>query len=191
MSIHKKIWNFIWHDDSFASWIVNLLLAFVLVKWVIYPGLGLLFGTAYPIVAVVSGSMEHDRQNFETWWEHNNAWYTEQGITKNDFSTFPFHNGFQKGDIMILKGVKPKNIKTGDVLVYENSNHQNPIIHRVVGISQDDSITFTTKGDHNSIPDAQPVTEQHIARTGKAIMRLPYLGWIKIWFVNLLGAVSP
>ena len=54
----KKIWYFIW-DDSIWSWIVNIILAFVLIKFVVYPGLGFLLNTSHPVVAVVSSSMEH------------------------------------------------------------------------------------------------------------------------------------
>jgi signal peptidase I len=183
----KRVWHFIWHDDSLASWLVNLVLAFVLVKWVIYPGLGLIFATSFPIVAVVSGSMEHDGLNFDDWWSRYGQWYENEDIEKEEFHTFSFHNGFQQGDIMILRGVEPKDIKIGDVLVYESSRHRNPIIHRVVGKEMNSEITFTTKGDHNSKPDGEDITAQHISRTGKAVMRLPYLGWIKIWFVSLVG----
>ncbi len=185
----KKLWQFLWYEDSLLSWFVNLILAFVLVKFIIYPGVGLLLGTAYPIVAVVSGSMEHNGQSFDTWWEATN-WYTAQEITKDQFIQFPFKNGFNKGDIMVLKGVQPKAIKTGDVLVYESSRHVNPIIHRVVNITEDNSsYSFITKGDNNPSPDRDIVREEQIQRTGKAILRLPYLGWIKIGFVQLLGGV--
>lgn len=188
-SFFKNIWHFLWYEDSLLSWIVNLLLAFVLVKFVIYPGVGLLLGTSYPIVAVVSGSMEHDGQRFATWWE-NNKWYAEQGISQEEFRSFPFHNGFNKGDIMVLKGVEPKAIKAGDVVVYESSRHANPIIHRVVKITEDNGkYFFVTKGDHNNAPDRDLVSEEQIRRTGKAIVRLPLLGWIKIGFVELLGGV--
>ena len=60
MGILKKIWNFIWHDNSVWSWLVNVILAFVLVKFVIYPGLGFLLHTTHPVVAVMSSSMEHN-----------------------------------------------------------------------------------------------------------------------------------
>ena len=52
-----KVWYFIWHDDSVWSWIVNIILAFLLIKFIVYPGLGFLLETEYPVVAVVSGSM--------------------------------------------------------------------------------------------------------------------------------------
>ena len=184
------MWHFLWYEDSLLSWIVNLILAFVLVKFLLYPGIGLLLGTSYPIVAVVSGSMEHNGQSFDTWWEGTSAWYTEKEIGKEQFSAFSFRNGFNKGDIMVLKGIEPKAIKIGDVVVYESSRHVNPIIHRVVSITQQDGIySFATKGDNNPTTDREPVTEAQIKRTGKAVLRLPYLGWIKIGFVEFFGGI--
>ena len=56
----KKIWYFIWEDNSIWSWIVNIILAFVLIKFIVYPGLGLILSTSHPVVAVVSESMEHN-----------------------------------------------------------------------------------------------------------------------------------
>ena len=55
----KKLWYFLWEENSVWSWIANIALAFILIKFVVYPGIGLILGTNYPIVAVVSGSMEH------------------------------------------------------------------------------------------------------------------------------------
>ena len=70
----RKIWNFIWYDDSWLSWILNLIIAFLLVKFIIYPGVGLVLGTEFPIVAVVSSSMEHN-SNFDNWWSDNDNFY--------------------------------------------------------------------------------------------------------------------
>ncbi|MFH0936648.1 MAG: signal peptidase I [Candidatus Woesearchaeota archaeon] len=186
----KKTWNFIWHDDSLLSWIVNVILAFILVKFIIYPGFGLLLTTNYPIVAVVSGSMEHNT-NFDNWWDLNSQFYENIGFTKSQFENLPFHNGFNKGDIMILKGVKPKNIKSGDILVYQLEIYPNPIIHRVIKISQKDFMyTFITKGDNNQAPDPIEIKEQQIKNTGKAIIKIPYLGWVKILFTNIIGVIK-
>lgn len=183
----RKTWDFIWHDNSVWSWIVNVILAFILVKWVIYPVIGLVFSTSFPIVAVVSESMEHRGLDFDAWWEQNKEWYVENGFSKDEFGEFRFKNGFNKGDIMLLRGKEPKDIKTGDVLVYETPQHSNPIIHRVVGIdTDDDGMFFTTKGDNNVGPDQNAVREKQITRTGTAYARIPLLGWIKIIFVETL-----
>lgn len=177
----KKLWHFIWYDDSLASWLVNLILAFVLVKFVIYPGIGLVLGTQFPIVAVVSGSMEHNGLDFDSWWNENKDWYEERDISKEEFREFRYKNGFNKGDIMFLKGVEPKDIKVGDVLVYETPFHSNPIIHRVVVIGDGE---YITKGDNNHRGDT-PVVAEQFQRTGKAVLRLPLFGWVKIWFVDM------
>ena len=185
----KKIWYFIWEDNSIWSWIVNVILAFVLIKFIVYPGLGFLLTTSHPVVAVVSESMEHNMK-FDEWWEENKEWYIENGIGLGDFETFSLKNGFDKGDIMILVGKDVEDIKIGDIIVFR-SNRKDPVIHRVVKKMQDsDEISFQTKGDNNkdsiknSFLDETNLREDVIL--GKAVFRVPLLGYIKIWFVDLL-----
>src|SRR3989344_4717420 len=115
MSSIRKIWHFIWEEDSFASWIVNIVIAFVLVKFIIYPGLGLALGTTHPVVAVMSSSMEH-RESFESWWQWQGNVYIAMDILKEQAKSWRFKNGFDKGDIMIVRGVKPDDLKIGDVI---------------------------------------------------------------------------
>lgn len=202
----KKFWHFVWEDDSAASWIVNIILAFIIIRFLLYPGLSIAFGTSLPIVAVVSGSMEHKivpsyynlppticgknfeeqkRVNFDAYWELCGEWYTSNtNITKEQFKTFPFKNGFNKADIMLLKSAKkPEKVKVGEVIVFQSSAASHPIIHRVVSIEQkEDGYHFATKGDHNSKTHAE-LAENDIHQSrylGKAFLRVPYLGWIKV-----------
>ena len=51
--------------------------------------------------------MEHNGVDFATWIEQNN-WYEENDISKEAFMSYKFKNGFNKGDIMVLRGIKPK-----------------------------------------------------------------------------------
>ncbi len=218
--IWKKTWHFIWESDSVLSWIVNIILAFVLIKFVIYPGMGFIMQTSYPIVAVVSGSMEHkathpcldfnrrvndcvkfdkntyticgknfesrQKSDFDFFWETCGDWYKENtNITKESFSNFRLKNGFNRGDIMILRGKKPEQIQTGDTIVYMSKTAPYPIIHRVIKIEKsEENYLFTTKGDHNVREDVPVDAEQII---GKAVLRVPLLGWIKIGFVKLIN----
>ncbi len=187
--IMKKIWYFIWEDDSIWSWIANIVLAFVLIRFVVYPVLGLLLATNYPIVAVVSGSMEHDT-GFDAWWESSGAYYENNyGIAKEDFLKYKFRNGFNKGDIMILYGSKDENIDIGDVIVFVGTR-KDPIIHRVVSKQESlNTTTYFTKGDHNPGPiqDDMNINEDRVL--GEAMVRVPLLGWIKIAFVDLISLI--
>ena len=176
-SFLKKIWSFIWYDNSLLSWVVNILLAFVLVKFVLYPGIGFVLGTDYPLVAVVSGSMHHE-MSFDPWWDIYGPWYEERGITKEHFKEFSFKNGFNKGDIMILGG--PQDLEVGDVIVYSGSP---PIIHRLYALEKDERGTYyRTKGDHNPIADGAKIRDPPLEPfvLGKALIRIPLLGWVKI-----------
>lgn len=196
----KKLWWFIWEDESIWSWLVNIVLAFILIKFIVYPGLGLLFGTAFPVVAVVSGSMEHDG-SFDDWWNSETAicsngrcdqraWYLEHDIEKEEFLEYPFKSGFNKGDIMVLLGVEPENIKMGDIIVFQSQEKADPIIHRVTEIEENEGYIFQTKGDHNPTygPIDKDIIEDNIY--GRAVLRIPLLGWIKIAFVSLLQYIG-
>jgi len=186
--ILKKTWHFIWEDNSIWSWIVNVILAFVLIKYIIYPGLGLLLGTSYPIVAVVSESMEHN-SGFDEWFNAQADFYEKIGISKDNFATFPFKNGFNKGDIMILKGVKPEDVDIGIVIVFKDGK-PDPFIHRVASKWNNKGYHFQTKGDNNPVSikttylDETDIKEEQLI--GKAVFRIPFLGYVKIWFVELL-----
>ena len=187
--IFKGIWYFIWEDNSIWSWIVNVVLAFILIKFIVYPGLGLILSTSHPIVAVVSESMEHN-MNFEKWWDKNGKWYLENSIGENEFSQFSMKNGFNKGDIIVLIGKKPRNINVGDIIVFKN-NRPDPIIHRVVKKWQNNSnYFFQTKGDNNKDTiKNKALDETNIHQDsviGKAVIKIPFLGYIKIWFVEIL-----
>ena len=191
--ILKGIWYFIWEDDSIWSWLVNVFLAFVLIKFIVYPVLGLILSTSHPIVAVVSESMEHN-MGFDSWWDKNKQWYIENGIEKDDFSRFSMKNGFNKGDIIILIGKEPQNIDVGDVIVFANKK-PDPIIHRVVKKWQNNgNYLFQTKGDNNqgsiknSIIDETEISHDRII--GKALLKMPLLGYIKIWFVEALKLIG-
>ena len=202
-ALSKKTWKFFWKDDSVWSWIANIIVAFLVIRFILYPVLGILLGTSFPIVAVVSESMEHGLHNdmlcgrqftdfhesFDSYWQVCGEWYEQQGITAEQFQKFTFANGFNKGDVIILW--RPNNLAVGDVLVFQGGKPQ-PIIHRIVKVFEEDGKTYyQTKGDHNSDSDSRYIQETKISEErvyGKGILRIPYLGWLKILFVD---AVRP
>ncbi len=207
----KKIWNFIWHEDSVLSWVVSIALAFLLVKFIIYPLIGLVLGTGYPIVAVVSESMEHKAScssddcsfpkmcgqgvdkagsfGFYSYWEICGEWYEDHDITQEEFEEFRLKNGFNKGDVIVLVGEEPKDIKVGDVVVFDG-NLNYPIIHRVVDKWKDGDYYFQTKGDNNERVSGNEEEIHEDKIIGKAVFRLPLLGWIKIRFSEFVGTIG-
>ena len=180
-NILRKTWDFLWNDDSLLSWFVFLAVIFVFIKFIFFPSLSLIFGTTLPIVIVESCSMYHDN-NFETWWEENKEWYEDSKITKSQFEEFPLKNGFNKGDIFFVSGVKKENIEIGDTIIFSNLNTIRPIIHRVIDLEP-----LGTKGDNNpgqftgGTIDETRIKENQII--GKATsFRIPLLGWLKLIF---------
>lgn len=172
----RRFWSFL-REDSWPSLIVSLILIFIFIRLVFFPVVGFAFGAELPLVVVESCSMYHE-QSFEGWWESNAPWYAEADITKEDFEQFPFKNGINKGDVIVVWGHDEP--KLGDVIIF-HSSYTYPLIHRVVDLRP-----IGTKGDHNP---TQLDAEENIARdavVGKAVLRIPALGWIKLIFFEAL-----
>ena len=213
----KKFWRFLWHDESLASYVLNLVLAFVIIKFLFFPGLSFLLNNDYPVVAIVSGSMEHKitdhricdkfvvdvknkRLSFQEFWDFCGDYYEKDfNITKEQFSSFDYNRGLYIGDVMVLYGRDPAKIKVGDILVFEPGDRDwflshGPVIHRVVEKWQDDvgKYHFKTKGDHNKDSSTMNNFESDIPEErviGVAVVRVPFLGYVKIWLVDALSFV--
>jgi len=85
----------------------------------------------------------------------------------------------QKGDLIVVKG--SESFEVGDIIVFDVSQYGYPIIHRIIDI---DSGEISTKGDHNSVKDPWKIKEENIH--GKAILKVPILGWVKIVFTDII-----
>ncbi|MGC8940483.1 MAG: hypothetical protein ACP5JY_00365 [Candidatus Nanoarchaeia archaeon] len=184
-TILGKIWHFLAHEDSLASLIADLLIVLFLSKYIIYPLIGLALGTSFPFVVVVSSSMDHYNKDFDNWWEANKAWYLERNITKEQFQAFPFKDGFKKGDVFVVRGIK--NISVGDVIIYTIPSQKDPIIHRVVNKSED---YYETKGDANQGQFGFEKVVLPSQIKGKAVIKIPYLGWIKVGLFEIVSKIK-
>ena len=210
-SYFKKFWYYIWYDDSFGSYIANFAFAYVSIKFIIFPLLGFILGTQFPIVAIVSGSMEHkivngqicdDRKiatgvenlNFDDWWEYCGNYYINNfNLTKSEFSDFEYKNGLNIGDVLVLRGKEPSKIDIGEVLIFipQDRNFyltKGPVIHRVVDKWTDENgkVHFQTKGDHNSKSFngfENDIIEDDVLAV--SAVRVPYLGYAKIWMSQI------
>lgn len=206
--ILERIWFVLWKDNSPFSLLISFIVAFILIQYVFYPVLGSILGSELPVVAVISGSMEHRTNSvcsdsiaarmrcddprrmicgvqterrgsldLEEYWSLCGDWYEQRGIDIEEFSTFPFMNGFNTGDIMVLRS--PENIEVGDVIVFQTQK-STPIIHRVVGI---ENSTYSTKGDYNAAQMTDTIDETSIHESqiiAKAWFSIPWLGYPKV-----------
>lgn len=179
---YGKTWHFLAHEDTWLSFLVDAILVILIGKFLIYPAIGFALGTDYPIVAVVSSSMDHHGMNFDAWWAENGKWYEDRNITKEQFETFYKPNGFLKGDVFVVKGVNISDLKVGDIIVYSVAGRSDPIIHRVIST---DTKNLATKGDANSdqIPFEQAISPEQIQ--GKAVAWAPKIGWVKTILVDI------
>ena len=85
---------------------------------------------------------------------------------------------FHKGDILVLSGSEPGQLKVGDIIVYSVAGRDVPVVHRIIRVNPDGS--FQTKGDANS---GQLDFEYYIPPQsvhGRVFVIIPYLGWVKI-----------
>jgi len=190
----KKFWYLLWKDNSLKGWIFSILFIFIFIKFIFFPGLSLITGTSLPLAIVESCSMYHQGNifsNYDLWWERHDEKYSELNISKQGFEDFIFKKGFNKGDILFVIGTKPEKLKIGDVIIF-NANQQNPVIHRIIDIKQNNGeYIFSTIGDNNN---GQLFFEQNIQEdqiVGKSVFRLvPYLGWVKLVFFETQKPVS-
>jgi len=186
MNYLKKFWAFL-KEDSWPSMVVSLVLLVILIKFIFFPSLSFITSSPLPLVVIESCSLYHET-SFDNWWQKQAAWYESRGITKSQFREFQYKNGLNKGDIILVWGRTDYDM--GDIIIFypnSESTAKHPIIHRIV---QKDPIG--TKGDHNpgQLVSNSPSNPQNIDETnipeemilGKASLRIPALGWIKLIF---------
>jgi hypothetical protein len=186
----KNFWDWLWNSESIWSYLVFLVLVFIIVKFIFLPGLSFIFQTSLPLAIVESSSMDHyslqtpgisgnsicgktfeNSQFFnkDEYWATCGDWYTQNtNITKEEFNGFNFN----------------KDIQIGDVLIF-NGGRSNPIIHRVISLNP-----IQTKGDHNSaqLPEEKNISPAQIIGVAKA--KVPYVGWVKLFFVELFSKLK-
>jgi len=131
----KIFWKWTWNSDSIYSYFSAFLLSIIIIKYLVFPGFGLIFNNDYPFVAVVTGSMEHKIVNgnvcgkrfdknknldFDEWFKICGKYYKEFNLTKKDFKNFEYENGIDIGEVLILwNWINVENIQIGDLLVFK------------------------------------------------------------------------
>ena len=86
---------------------------------------------------------------------------------------------YPPGTLVVIKPAAPEEIGIGDVITFQIESGKPAVAtHRVIARSTDSGtgeVRFTTQGDANNTPDAEPV--QPVQVRGKVWYAIPYLGW--------------
>ena len=194
----KRLYEFIWKEDTLASWVVSLILIFLIVYFIFFPLLSLIMGSPMPLVVVESTSMHHPggfientlglESSFGQWWEGKKEWYIERNINYSRARGWPLRTGLEMGDIVAVVGANQ--LEIGDIIIFR-ANKRHPVIHRIIDIEKEDGRTiYQTKGDNNrdQIPTERKILKNQII--GKAIFRIPKVGWVKLGQVEIFKLIG-
>ncbi|MGM0214888.1 signal peptidase I [Enterococcus sp. AZ109] len=80
-------------------------------------------------------------------------------------------DAIRAGDMVVTRKTDPDTLEVGDIIMFQSG--QTAVIHRIVAYDQETD-TFTTKGDANDTEDLDPVAKEQII--GKFMQRVPRVG---------------
>jgi len=147
-------------------------------------GLRLALNTQYPALAVASGSMCMLPGSDCDGWSH------------------PFERTLHVGDLILVQGVNPADIKAapypnGDIIVFHRpGSTDDRIVHRAIkNETHNDKIYFKTQGDGNGSPDYHygegtwnGMVSQDLV-IGKVILRIPWVGHLSLFMQDSFGTL--
>ena len=96
----------------------------------------------------------------------------------------------EKADFLGIHEFDPKDVKVGDVVVYDAAWYNQPVIHRVINIVDINGTTmYVIKGDNNGSPDpyyvkANQITEK-VVTFGDNLVIIPKVGYLSLWLRGL------
>ena len=151
-------------DSSTVEFLVNVFFA-LFFAWFIYTALGILFGSATPLVIVYSASMEDTffRGDVMALGKVNENDYfgpeiiVDENVSRKPVSEFLSQNYDSEGRLVsfVYEGKEIPYLKNGSIVVYSAYNprasfHGAPIIHRsILKIVANDGNFILTKGDND------------------------------------------
>ncbi len=96
----------------------------------------------------------------------------------------------QGGDLIICHTIDANEVEEGDIIAFFDpaSSSNSVVSHRVVEIeSENGELYFKTKGDNNSIADADLVPEENIV--GKCVYIIPHAGNVAMFMQTTQGLI--
>ena len=92
-------------------------------------------------------------------------------------------------DVVTMVQISRK-LKKGDVVVYDAAWYDQPVIHRIINITDINGTTmYVIKGDNNGRPDPYYVTPEQIKEKvvtfGDNLVVIPKIGYLSLWLRGL------
>lgn len=92
------------------------------------------------------------------------------------------------GSLIYVEPVEPSEIQVGDVITFKMAAESDVVAtHRVVA-KNDETSSFTTKGDNNQQQDSSPVSYERLI--GRVVLCIPMLGYIAQFVQSSAGMVA-
>ena len=105
---------------------------------------------------------------------------------------------FYRGDIVLVEkagflGIdefNPEDVQVGDVVVYDAAWFDQPVIHRIINITEINGTTlYMIKGDNKNSPDPYYVKSSQIKEKvvtyGDNLVVIPKIGYLSLWLRGL------
>ena len=91
------------------------------------------------------------------------------------------------GSIVYMdESITPEQTRENDIIGYR-MNDEIKVVHRVMELDKNNH-SVVTKGDANEVEDINPVMFEQIE--GRAIISIPYMGYIVTWIRSKLGIIA-
>ncbi len=83
---------------------------------------------------------------------------------------------FNTGSLVFVKPKDVQKIEVGDIITFRGLSVDAPMTtHRVVGIKNEGTLSFITRGDANSVNDPKPISAEKVVGTVRG--HLPFIGY--------------
>lgn len=92
---------------------------------------------------------------------------------------------FSEGDVIFIKQTEASDLVKDDIITF-GTPEGNRVTHRITETNtQENHLSFTTKGDNNNVIDAEPVQEGQVI--GKVLFHIPKLGFLSRFLSEPIG----
>ena len=96
----------------------------------------------------------------------------------------------EKADFLGIHEFNPEDVKVGDVVVYDAAWYDQPVIHRIINITEINGTTmYIIKGDNNNAPDPYYVKasqiKEKVVTFGYSLVVIPKVGYLSLWLSGL------